>query len=1187
MLKDFGRRIAIIGVVCACVFAQSMAASAAPPVLVSELPPRPHFIHFGAEQGLSTKINDLAIDRQGYVWVATGDGLARYDGSGFRYWRRSIGAMDSLPDNEVTLLHIDARDRLWVATWFALSVMDVDQRIPRRIDFQGDAVNCGIDITAMTSAADGVLWIGNHAGDLCRIDLDGRIARLHLGLSRTSLLGDSFAVSLHLQPSGLMLIGTVSGLMRLETNAPHAVPMAIHQDRTGDDGVFVLSPESDGRVWVGAERGPFLLDRDARLLPQPWVPPKKSRRAIVLHARDGGYWIGGYYGLYRRTVRPQAIADIDNGFGIDSGIQKIQEDLEGGLWFSTYSQGLLYLPPTSQRFWLVSGISPSESADIVSADIDPENNVWALANDGLYRSDKAVGELRRIVKADALGLSEPRVVRSCPDGKIWIADGDGILVYDPVARHSRRLMSTVGMPLRHAPEAFSCTHNGSIWISFLGGAVSVLTNTGEVIDEFSSKQTLGADAEAFIDLRFSSLGIPWYSDGHDLRRWDGRQFVRVRLPPGEYVYSLDFVSSRQLWVARFGSLERYDWDGRRLRLVERAGYEEGLPYAEVRSVLATPNGMVWLNTVRGLVQYDTRKRHARLFDVRDGLPGLDFTPDTLRRHRDGPGLSFSKQGIVLFDPDRALPVPRASVLSIDSIELRRGEDTVSFASGGRDGDPQAEMRPGDRDLRIVARLMSFADPAAHRYRFKLRGYDPDWVLQGDRGERVFSSLPPGRYVLEIQGANAEGIWSATRQITLVVQAPWWRRWWAWALYAMAAAGFIWWLAYLDRARLKRRYAFRLIEQKRELAEQASQAKSRFLANLGHEVRTPMTGVLGMSELLLSAPLAPKQHGQVEAIRRAGEHLLRLVNDALDLAKIEAGRFELECIDFQIDTLVDDALALMAPLAERKALLLRVAITDDARGTWCGDPTRIRQILLNLLGNAVKFTERGEVGLCIEVESTGGLRIVVRDTGPGLDEEQQRRLFRRFEQAEGARTASRYGGSGLGLAICQELAVAMGGNIELRSAPGDGASFILSLPLVRGEVLVKTHVIDASSVPYDVLLVEDDAIVADVLIGMLQAQGHRVVHAAHALAAMSEAAIRPFDVALIDLDLPGMDGLALARQLRMQALKVPLVAVTARADPDAESQANAAGFDAFLRKPLTGNALATALRDLFAQRDSVV
>ena len=204
--------------------------------------------------------------------------------------------------------------------------------------------------------------------------------------------------------------------------------------------------------------------------------------------------------------------------------------------------------------------------------------------------------------------------------------------------------------------------------------------------------------------------------------------------------------------------------------------------------------------------------------------------------------------------------------------------------------------------------------------------------------------------------------------------------------------------------------------------------------------------------------------------------------------------------------------------------------------------------------------------------------MVRDTGPGLNDEQKQRLFRRFEQADGARTTARYGGSGLGLAICQELAVAMGGHIGVQSTPGEGAAFSVELPLavVQPAAPAATRPASATTRRLDLLLVEDDPTVAEVIASLLRAQGHRVAHAPHGLAALADVAVARFDLALLDLDLPGMDGLALARQLRLQGFAPPLIAVTARADAEAEQQARAAGFDGFLRKPVTGDMLAAAI-----------
>jgi len=393
-----------------------------------------------------------------------------------------------------------------------------------------------------------------------------------------------------------------------------------------------------------------------------------------------------------------------------------------------------------------------------------------------------------------------------------------------------------------------------------------------------------------------------------------------------------------------------------------------------------------------------------------------------------------------------------------------------------------------------------------------------------------------------------------------------------------------------RQRIKRRYALALAEQQRRFAEQASAAKTQFLATMGHEIRTPMTGVLGMAELLLRTPLQPAQQGYARTILDSGRMMLRLVNDSLDLARIEAGKLELEDVPFDLHALIGETAAVAGPLARNKGLDWRTSVTADAPRHVRGDPVRVKQILLNLVNNAIKFTERGSVALDLARGPGGAARLRVSDSGPGIAESTRARLFQRFVQADGAQ---RQGGSGLGLAICRELVACMGGEISLDSEPGRGSTFCVTLPLP--ETAAADAAPDAvsfpqaaglatSSRPLRILLVEDDPTVAEVIAQLLALHGHAVKHAAQGLAALTEFGAARYDAALIDLDLPGVDGLSLARMLRAReaqtgAGRMPLVGVSARSAGDEESLCLAAGMDAFLRKPVTGELLASTLAGL--------
>jgi CheY-like chemotaxis protein len=377
-----------------------------------------------------------------------------------------------------------------------------------------------------------------------------------------------------------------------------------------------------------------------------------------------------------------------------------------------------------------------------------------------------------------------------------------------------------------------------------------------------------------------------------------------------------------------------------------------------------------------------------------------------------------------------------------------------------------------------------------------------------------------------------------------------------------------------RRRLAQRHHVQLVEQQRQLAEAASAAKTQFLATLSHEIRTPMTGVMGMAELLLSTPLNPQQHDYTQAMQRSGGMLLKLLNDALDLARIEAGKLELEPVPFDPRQLLDDVAQLEQGLAHAKGIRFVLEVADELPAQLLGDALRIKQILLNLANNALKFTEHGSVTLSAR-RLADGLQFSVSDTGPGIPEASQARLFQRFEQAE---SPQRRAGSGLGLAICRELVDMMGGSIELASRLGHGSTFRVRLPLAEPAPVAPAMEVAADR-SYRLLLVEDDSIVAAVIRGLLEREGHAVVHVVNGLAALAELAHAGFDAVLLDLDLPGVDGFQIARLIRQRehaGQHLPIVAVTARQGSEDEAKARAAGMDGFLRKPLSGEQLADAL-----------
>lgn len=725
------------------------------------------------------------------------------------------------------------------------------------------------------------------------------------------------------------------------------------------------------------------------------------------------------------------------------------------------------------------------------------------------------------------------------------------------------------------------TPDGRVWISSLGEGIQVRDGDGHVLLTIKPDDGHGLTAADTEQLGVDPQGALWLAGAQGLLAWNeaAQRFAPVAGAPSDRVYGFAFADPRTLWLHRLGALERYDWDGHVLTLRTRVSAQQGLPAVEAGGVIADARGDVWLTTVRGLLRFDPRSGRVRAYGLRDGLANQEFGRHPPLLTTNGIAAAGTVDGLVLFEPTKIPLDNTPPPLRMDAIEAHRGDATVTF-------DPTApvEFGPDDRDLRVVARLLSFADPKAHRYRFRLRGFDANWIDGGAGGERVFSKLDAGHYDLDVEATNADGVWSAQQHLAFTVRPPWWKTNVAYAGYAALTVFALWLLAWLYRKRLHQRHEFALAQQQREFAEQTSEAKTRFLATMGHEVRTPMTGVLGMTELLLGGALDPRQRHQAESIQRAGRHLLRIVNDALDLARIEAGKLALDDAPFDPRALLHEVDALLRPIAQAKSLEFAVEIADGTPAGLRGDAARVRQVLLNFGANAIKFTERGRVRIALARnprDDIGGLHIAVEDTGPGLNAEQRARLFQRFEQADGARTAARYGGSGLGLAICQELVAAMHGQIAVDSTPGVGTRFdaILPLPETTSPSTATVAPSRTRTRGLRLLLVEDDPVVAEVLLGLLQAQGHSVLHAANGLVALTELETASYDAALLDLDLPGVNGLDLARLIRARGIVLPLLAITARADANAEPDARAAGINGFLRKPLTGEMLADALEGL--------
>ena len=1156
----------------------------------------PYFHNLSVADGLpSNRVYKIVEDHKGYIWIGTRDGLARYDGTGFRVWRHDAGDADSLAGNEVQAVYVDRDNRIWCGGDNGISMLDPgagDRFVHYRHDDNDPASLAPSDVWAITGDAAGTIWAGGYAGGLDHLDpRTGKITHLRKQPGGTQGLASDNILALYFDRAGRLWVGQDVGIDVIATDGAirHIDLSAIAAD--GRFNVTSVSEDADGTLLAGTRHG--LLHIGADFQASVVAERELSDPYAYAMVRDGAgeLWIGSRRGINRRDANGRLYAYQENSavpgsFPGNTAFDAMR-DHEGGLWFATFEGGIARLPAQWRNFSLYHndpGNPASLSANRVQGMAEnAAGQVWVVnSSGGIDLLDPATGSVEhaetRLPAPDKALWS----VLADRQGQLWVGHTRGLRVYDLQSGKFSDLPVDKKRGDALAPGIvylLAQADSGAIWVGSYGGAMHRIDPATHAIERFDEQNSGLRNAE--IDqIGFDRDGALLAASGAGLDRFDTtvQHFAAVPGAPASRVLAFAYAPDGTLWLHVPGALEHYREQDGRLESIERVDAKSGWPSLTVGGMHIDAGGTVWVGSPRGLWRFDPRTHTVHPFGAHDGFVSAEFSRMPFIVRPDGSVFGGTLGGVVGFVPQRVADNAVPPRLVLDGLSIRRDGRDVALPDAG----PAVALDWDDRDLRVHAAALSYADPLGNRYQWKMSGVDSGWVDTGNRNEREYSQLPTGHHLLQLRAANASGVWSEVASLSFDQPAPPWATRWAYAGYALVLLLLAWWMLRNYRARLLRRHALALAEQQRSFAEAASAAKTDFLATMGHEIRTPMTGVLGMTELLLRTPLDTKQRGFAEAIQASGQMMLRMVNDSLDLARIEAGRLELENAPLDLHALVADVAALVRPMAEKKGLAFTAAIAPDAPRHVLGDAVRIKQVFLNLANNAIKFTERGSVAVELVRGVNGAVEFHVRDTGPGIADSTRARLFQRFEQAQG--TQQRFGGSGLGLAICRELVAHMGGEIALDSEEGVGSTFRVALPLreeAQGSVSTQATTSPGTTTSaarhLRILLVEDNATVAAVVVGLLEAQGHRMRHVEHGLAALAEIESMPLDLALLDLDLPGLDGFALARTLRAreaqrQSPRLPLIGISARSIGNEEAQCLEAGMDAFLRKPLTGDML---------------
>ena len=1204
-------------------------------------------------------ILSIQQDSQGFMWFGTWDGLYKYDGYSLTGYKHDRLDSTSLGNNLIFSLYEDRAGTLWIGTaGSGLNRFSSEQEeFTRFVRNPNDphSLNANV-VRSIYEDRSGTLWVGTWNG-LNKFDRDtGKFTRVLCDPEpKNPSAPDSYGVlSIFEDRSGTLWVATTGrGLHMLDRetgeftrfvhdpgnahNLSSNVVLSIHEDRSGT-------------LWVGTAKGLNRFDREneqfRRFVHDPKNPYSLSANNIwsIHEDRTGRLLIGTDDGLNifepNKEQFVRLVHEPKNLHSLSSNVvQSIHEDRTGALWIGT-ADGVNRLDREQQRFAHFvhdPGNPHSLSHKSVGAiHEDRSGTLWVGTEGGLNKLDRDTGQFRHFVhdpkNPHSLSHNNVTSVHEDRSGTLWVGTRGGLNRFD---RDTEQFMRFVHDP--ENPHSLSANdiwsihedRTGTLWIGTAPGGLNRFDREQESFTHFvhdpNDSRSLGNNVVTSI--YEGSSGMLWFGTGggginrYDREREQFTLFVHDSDNPRSL--SHDWVGvvfedhAGTLWAATwYGGLNKLDHDTKLFTLYTE---KNGLPTNHICNIEEDEHSRLWLGTLNGLSRFDPQSETFRNFDVDDGLKNNLFNWNACIKSRSGELFFGGDNGIDYFHPDSVRDNPHIPPVVITRF--------TRYNSGDAEGNPIIEkgiserqyldLSYDDRILTFEFAALNFRNPLKNQYAYKLEGFNEDWIQLGTKHDVTFTNLDPGEYTLRVKGSNNDGIWNEEgTSLRITVIPPWWRTRWAYGLYVLLFMTALYGIRDYELRRLQLRNALKIKNVEAEKLQELDRLKSRFFASISHEFRTPLTLILGPVEKWLNGMRQKEMQADFHIVQRNARRLQQLINQLLDLSKLEAGKMRLHAAPGNIVELMRMIVMTFESLAKQKGIDLQFRAEEEEIRAYV-DRDKLEKILTNLLSNAFKFTEnQGEVAVAAAVgknelpTAAGFVEIRVSDTGVGIPEDQIDKVFDRFHQVE---KRPNHSGTGIGLALTKELVELHHGHIAVDSAVGKGTTFIVKLPLgnehLTAEEIVETVASDQLLVISEqstepgiqrppsgdqqpttnnglpvLLIVDDNADMRAYMRGYLE-EYYRIVEAEDGAQGINQTHKHIPDLIISDVMMPEMDGFELCGKLKSDARTshVPVILLTARASGESKVEGLETGADDYLTKPFDVKELQARVRNLIEQR----